>query len=179
MNLFLSKKSIVKLFAGWTFVVFILASFLLLQLEYYTTDVVNKAPLLPFERYNYMTTDSTEYQIRDGIDVVPAYFRTDFASIPKVFWIIDAPYRAEFVYASIWHDYRYACPGKLTRKQVDDIFYSLLIAENAGTWSAIKMYIAVRLFGDRYFYDDGYCDEQIFKEMEDDIEFADEEINNG
>lgn len=175
----MSKKTVIKLFASWTFIIFILASFVLLQLEYYTVDVTNKGPLLPYERYNYMTTENTEYDIKNQIDVVPAYFRTDFASIPKALWFIDAPYRAEFVYASIWHDYRYSCPGDLTRKEIDDIFYSLLIAENASTWSAIKMYLAVRIFGEKHFYSESRCDEQIFKEMEDNVDFAEQEMNDG
>ena len=179
MNLCISKKTLFSLIAGWAFIVFILASFILLQLKYYTVDVTDKGPLLPYQRYDYMTTDSTEYEIEDGIDIVPAYFRTDFASIPKIFWFVDAPYRAEFVYAALWHDYRYACPGKLSRKEIDDIFYSLLIAEKAGTWAAIKMYIAVRLFGEPYYFSEAACDEQIFKEMEDDMTYAEEETDDG
>lgn len=176
MYVFLKKKTVFKLFASWTFIIFILASFVLLQLQYYTTDVTNKGPLLPFERYNYMTTEDTVYEIGDEVDTVPAYFRTDFASIPKLLWFIDAPYRAEYVYASIWHDYRYSCPGELTRKDIDDIFYSLLIAENASTWSAIKMYIAVRIFGEKHFFNGGYCDEHIYKEIEEDNEYANKEL---
>lgn len=179
MNVFIKKKTIAKLIASWTFILFVLASFVLLQLQYYTVDVTNKAPLLPYKKYDYMTTDDTYYVIGDDVDVVPAYFRTDFASIPRVFWLIDAPYRAEFVYASIWHDYRYACPGKLSRKQIDDIFYALLISEKASTWSAIKMYIGVRMFGESHYFSEGYCDEQIIKELEDDLSYAEGETDDG
>ena len=164
--------------AGWIFVLFVLASFVLLHLKYYTVDVVDKAPVLPYKQYDYMTTEITEYKIEQQSDYVPAYFRTNFASIPQFLWFFDAPYKSEFVYASIWHDYRYSCPNGLERKDIDDIFYSLLIAENAGTFKAAKMYLAVRLFGDSHFYN-GICDEVIYKEMEDDEVFYTKEANNG
>ncbi len=163
----------------WALLIFLMASFVLLQLEFPVVDVVDKSPVLPYERYDYMTVEETSYKINNDTDTVPAYFRTDFATIPQFLWFLDAPYRSEFVYAALWHDYRYSCPSGLTRKQIDDIFYGLLISEHASTWSAIKFYLAVRLFGDKHFYH-GSCDETIFKEMEDAQEFYNKEvIDNG
>jgi len=175
VNLYFTKKKILGITLAWLFVVFILVSFVLLQMEFFNTDVVDKSPVLPYKRYDYMTVEETEYLINDQSDYIPAYFRTDFASIPQFLWFLDAPYRSEYVYASLWHDYRYSCPSGLTRKQVDDIFYSLLISEKASTWSAIKLYIAVRIFGEKHFYK-GSCDEIIHKQIEEDEDFYTKEV---
>lgn len=178
LSFHISKKKLFTITACWTFVLFILASFILLQLKIYNTDVIDKSPVLPYKSYDYMTTEVTEYKIDDKSDFVPAFFRTDFASIPQYLWFFDAPYKSEFVYASIWHDYRYSCPNGMQRKDIDDIFYSLLISEKAGTFKAAKMYLAVRLFGESHFYD-GDCSEIVYKEIQDDEIYYNEETNDG
>lgn len=95
-------------------------------IEKHDVDVQEKAPLFPYSNYDYMTTEDSFYTIDDNLDVVPAFFRTDFASIPRIFWLVEAPYKASFIYASIWHDYYYTCPNNIPRKKIDEVFYALL-----------------------------------------------------
>ena len=91
------------------------------EIETYEVDVIEKSPLFPYEEYDYLTTEDTIYNINKESSVVPAFYRTDFASIPRLLWFIDAPYKSSFVYPSIWHDYNYSCPEKRTRKEMKEI----------------------------------------------------------
>lgn len=173
------KKLFGKIAVGvaLTFIILFFAiSITLNDIKQYEVDVMSKGALLPYQKYDYMTTEDSFYNIDRKPEVIPAYFRTDFASIPRFLWFVDAPYRAEFVYPAIWHDYHYACPGKRTRKEIDDIFYNLLLNEQSSPWSAIKMYIAVRLFGSSHFFEKGLCDEIIIQEQAEDKEFYEKEV---
>lgn len=136
------------------------------KLVVHDVEIVDKSPLLPLAKYDYLTTEDTSYRIDGDIDIIPNEFRTDFASIPKQLWFIDAPYKANLVYPSLWHDYHYVCPGKLSRKEIDDVFYSLLRYEQTGHFKALKMYIAVRLFGSSHFNKDEICEQIIATERE-------------
>ena len=120
-------------------------------------EILEKSPLFPVANYEYMTTEETFYSIDGAVIEVPAYFRTDFASIPKTLWFIDAPYKASFVYPAIWHDFMYTCAKNKTRKEIDDTFFWLLRYEQNSLYTSIKMYIAVRLFGGNYFKKPSGC----------------------
>lgn len=140
------------------------------NIKFYDVDIQDKSPLFPYSNYDYMTVEETFYSINGKIESIPAFFRTDFASIPKVLWFIDAPYKASFVYPAIWHDFYYTCPGKIPRKNIDDVFYHLLRAEGNSVYTSLKMYIAVRMFGFRKFSANQSCDE-VFVQQESNEEY--------
>lgn len=143
----------------------------------HNVEVQEKSPLFPYSNYDYMTIEDSFYNIDGNMDVVPAYFRTDFASIPKVFWLVEAPYKASFIYASIWHDYYYTCPNGIHRKTIDEVFYTLLRTEGNSLYTSLKMYIAVRLFGWTHFNNGAECKE-IEIQIEDDAKFYKQENPN-
>jgi hypothetical protein len=88
---------------------------------------------------------------------VPENFDTDLASIPRWFWSILSPQYSAFVYPAILHDYLYHCPGNLPRAFADDVFFSALITEGVSQFTASKMYMAVRLFGQHNYHKGDYC----------------------
>lgn len=177
-----SKKMIRKY--GLTFtsifaVLFFMTTITLNEIEVHDVDVQEKSPVFPYENYDYMTTEDTFYSIDSEYSIVPAYFRTDFASIPKVLWFIDAPYKASFIYPALWHDYNYSCPNKKTRKEIDDVFFWLLRNEQNSLYTSLKMYLAVRIFGSSHFEENGIC-EDIIVQIEKDQEYYNKEnINHG
>lgn len=127
------------------------------EIQSHQVEILEKSPVYPYENYDYMTTEEMYFNI-DGVNQeLPSFFRTDFASIPKVLWVFDAPYKASFIYPAIWHDYMYTCSTDKTRKQIDDVFFWLLRYEQNSMWQSIKMYLAVRMFGSSYFNNPGSC----------------------
>lgn len=76
---------------------------------------------------------------------VPSGFITDFASIPRVFWVI-LPKWGRYGNASVVHDYLYFTKER-SRKEADDIFYEAMIVSKTNKIIAKIMYYAVRLFG--------------------------------
>ncbi|RKW24052.1 DUF1353 domain-containing protein [Candidatus Gracilibacteria bacterium] len=89
-----------------------------------------------------------DYNNRKGKIEVPLGFITDFGSIPQLLWIFFNP--TKFV-SYILHDYLYSNPGLLTRKECDIILIEALKIEGMGLLKRILIYLAVRLFGRRYF----------------------------
>lgn len=85
--------------------------------------------------------------------VVPAGFRTDFASIPRDVWFELSPEDPVILYPSVVHDHLYSCTGTLadgftyTREQADSVLREAM--EACGATSVIRemVYIAVERFG--------------------------------
>jgi len=76
---------------------------------------------------------------------VPEGFRTDLASVPRVFWILIPPF-GRYSQATVIHDYLYS-EGKLSKTLADKIFYKLMIRYGTYKWKAKIMYLAVCVFG--------------------------------
>lgn len=83
---------------------------------------------------------------RDGDRVsVPEGFITDFASVPRPFWVILPP-DGEYTQAAVVHDYLYSTRQRL-RRECDRIFYEAMGVLGVPAWKRAVMYRAVRLFG--------------------------------
>jgi len=78
----------------------------------------------------------------DGIDV-PVGFKTDGASVPRIFWAFFNPV-GELFEAAIIHDYQYRFKVG-TKKEADKRFYK--IAKMYGAKRAIFAYYAVKFGG--------------------------------
>lgn len=92
-----------------------------------------------------------------GLDwIAKAGMVFDGASIPRAFWwLIGSPFTGKYRRAAVIHDqyYKYGRGGFGTirpRKDVDKVFYELMIKLGVSKWRAKAMYRAVRLFGPRY-----------------------------
>ena len=97
--------------------------------------------------------------------VIPRYFETDFASVPRFFWrVLFHPVHPKAVRAAIAHDYIYRVqPAGWSREQADEMFYDLLLEDGMPkitTWLAYK---GVRLFGG-YSWNESYARNQEGKE---------------
>lgn len=89
--------------------------------------------------------------------VIPQYFQTDLASIPRVLWSIYSPLDSKTIIPAILHDYMYQCPHKLSRKKIDSIFYSSLIDNMVNPIVAYQYWLAVRIGGSSHFNKGNYC----------------------
>jgi hypothetical protein len=88
---------------------------------------------------------------------VPATFRFDLASVPRLFWFLIAPFELSIA-APLIHDFLYAYRGQppngsiippktYTRKETDRIFREIMEKEDVAGWRRIAAYWAVRWFG--------------------------------
>jgi hypothetical protein len=98
---------------------------------------------------------------------VPKGFRTNLASVPRIFWVFIAPFDLSLA-APIVHDYLYkndgvievftSAHGKLfsgkekrfTQRKADQLFYSLMKREGVSWYRRIPAYLMVRLFARRW-----------------------------
>ena len=79
---------------------------------------------------------------------IPAGFKTDFASTPRLMWRICPPAHGLYVWAAVVHDAFYRVPTyNLTRKRADKIFLGVMKFSGVPLWKRHMMYRAVRMFG--------------------------------
>jgi hypothetical protein len=78
---------------------------------------------------------------------IKAGFRTDGASIPRLFWrVIGHPFQGDYLGPAVVHDALYQSEA-LTRAQADSLLYDLLLANGVGRCRAWTIYRGVRMFG--------------------------------
>lgn len=102
----------------------------------------------------FVLTHYFRYIASVGTITVPVGFRTDGASVPRIFWNLLDPWGPYFP-AALVHDYLYSKAstqrGHSSRRQADEIFKEAMF--NAGVpWPTREtIYRAVRLFGRRSY----------------------------
>ena len=77
---------------------------------------------------------------------VPVGFVTDFASIPRVFWLLLRP-DGSYTHPAIVHDYLY-WTQTTSREDADDIFRIMMEDFSIEKATATTIHSAVRLFGE-------------------------------
>lgn len=89
----------------------------------------------------------------EGI-IVPAGFRCDFASIPKVFWSLGFTPLGRHQWAAVLHDWLYGIGVRETghrdfgtRIAADRAFLRQMKRDGVGWRSRWTMYLTVRMFG--------------------------------
>lgn len=123
-----------------------------------------KASISPTSGINYQIERPLRVKVDDVLYTVPSGYVTDLASIPRFLWGIVAPSEEYYVFPSILHDHMYGCPGKLTRKFADEVFYSFLLERKVPYFKAMQMYFAVRLFGGNHFSANHTCYEVSYEQ---------------
>ena len=97
------------------------------------------------------------YQHGDHRITVPAGFEFDLSSVPRAFWSLIAPFELSIA-APLLHDFLYRYGGDppagaieprrtYTRREVDELFRTVMEEEGVAPWRRSLAYRAVRLFG--------------------------------
>jgi hypothetical protein len=94
------------------------------------------------ETFSYYRDDGTTY-------TVPKGFKTDFASVPQMFWAYISP-TGKHGKAAVLHDYLYSTKI-VSRKEADKIFLEAMKVLGVAKWKRGVMYYAVRLFGGKHY----------------------------
>ena len=97
------------------------------------------------ERFRYRVGGLNSNEIVD----VPKGFRTNFASVPRIFWNIIPP-DGKHGKAAVVHDYLYSTHGlfgRYSRQRCDEIFLEAMEVLGVGAIKRNIMFRAVRWFG--------------------------------
>lgn len=97
--------------------------------------------------------ENLEYQHKENFKfIIPKGFKTDLASIPRLFWSIVAPIGKHSL-AAILHDFLYSEGFKLgiSRKEADQIFYEAMLKSHVAKITAFILWFFVRIFGKRFY----------------------------
>lgn len=89
--------------------------------------------------------------------IIPAGFRSNFASVPRFLWPIFPPH-GRMALPSVVHDYLYDnrvfaenMGDKKARQRADWCFLRDMIEQEVPVWQAVTVYAFVRLFGKRWW----------------------------
>ncbi len=86
------------------------------------------------------------YRASDLMVTVPVGYITDFASIPRVFWMIVGHPAGKHGKAAVIHDRLYST-HEYSRKRSDQIFYEAMGVSGVRRWKRKVIYRSVRMFG--------------------------------
>jgi hypothetical protein len=89
------------------------------------------------------------YKGNTQVLVAPIGLKTNFASVPKMFWSVLAPW-GRHMKAAVMHDYFYQT-GCISRLDADGLFYRMMRQLGVSWWRRQTMYRMVRLFGSKYY----------------------------
>lgn len=113
---------------------------------------ITKLSTMPIDDKYWEVLEEYRYATTKGVVVVPKGFRTDYASVPKIFRNIINSY-GKHGRAAVVHDWLYSaeCPLNLTREEADKIFLEIMEECQVAKWKRILMYRLVRRFGASHF----------------------------
>ena len=102
-----------------------------------------------YDGKDFILEKDYRYMIGDKLIHIPAGFKSDLASVPRVFRNIINTYGEDHTKAAVIHDWLYRNGYKLgvSRKEADEIFLEVMKEQGAGFFKRQLMYRAVRIFG--------------------------------
>lgn len=118
-------------------------------------------PVVKHDGHLWVVAEDCRYVALDGcIITAKRGFKSDLASIPRLFWAVIASFELSLV-APIMHDLIYRCGGEVilpdgevipagklfSRKDADDVFLELMTRSKVAYWKRNVAYLAVRAFG--------------------------------
>ena len=118
----------------------------------YNVAFLNEACVQLKPNHTYITCEDIHIQLAGSSLIIKSGFKTDLASIPRIFWPILSPDDTLLIQPAILHDYLYHNVSLLTRYQCDLIFYDALRSNGVSLWKSWTIYYSVRLFGAYYFH---------------------------
>jgi len=84
--------------------------------------------------------------------IIPKGFKTDGASIPKIFWsLFGCPFVGKYVKAAILHDYLYSGNIDITFHKANLKFYKNMRKSGVSKFKAFIMFKTVEIFGKSHF----------------------------
>lgn len=110
-------------------------------------EYMTQSCLVPVKDNKFKLCDNMLVRVDNQIHVVPMGFKTDLASIPRVFWPVFSPGSYDSIAPAILHDWHYCCSKDVSRKTADSIFYASLRQHGMGKTQAFIYYLGVRLMG--------------------------------
>ena len=119
-------------------------------------------PAIKYIGDNWLLTEDCVYTTNDDFTITAkSGFKTDLASIPRIFWALLASFELSIA-APVLHDLIYRSAGEVsppdgevvpvgkifTRQEADDIFLELMTRAKVSYWKRNVAYLAVRHFAE-------------------------------
>lgn len=86
-----------------------------------------------------------EWQLLEGFKQVPAGFKTNGASVPRIFWWFLDPATEAFE-AAVLHDYDLTQDKSKFKMESHNAFYENLVSYNVAKYKALPAYLGVVMY---------------------------------
>lgn len=99
----------------------------------------------------FFVYQDVQYTLTNGkVITIPKGMETDFATIPRLFWVLFPPHLKKYRQAAVVHDYLYLDKNIVTsRAFADTEFRRILIKNNTPIITAWTFWAVIRLFGNK------------------------------
>lgn len=116
--------------------------------------MIDRPIIKPLGKYQFELVEDYRY----GDILIPKGYITDGASIPRIFWNIYPPNKAEYLSAALVHDYLtdLAVKGLRSFLEVDRIFKDMLVELSVSKLDVFLLYTSVRLYHIVKYHSKGY-----------------------
>ena len=113
---------------------------------------ITKLNTCPIDDKYWEVLEEYSYETSKGLVVVPKGFKTDYASVPRIFRNIINTY-GKHGRGAVVHDWLYSknCDIDITRTEADKIFLEIMTECGVGVIKRNLMYKMVRIFGASHF----------------------------
>nr|DAJ24678.1 MAG TPA: Protein of unknown function (DUF1353) [Caudoviricetes sp.] len=113
---------------------------------------ISKLKTMPIDDKYWEVMEDYFYQTSRGVIVVPKGFKTDYASVPRIFRNIINSY-SKHGRGAVVHDWLYSsqCKTDITREEADKIFLEIMAECGVNKIKRKFMYRMVRIFGSSHF----------------------------
>jgi hypothetical protein len=99
----------------------------------------------------FLIVEPVIYPLTNGkVITIPQGLETDFASIPRLFWVIYPPHLKQYRIPAIVHDYLYMEQKTIVSRAFADMeFRRLLLREGVSKFTAYLFWGLIRIFGNK------------------------------
>lgn len=113
---------------------------------------ITKLKTSPIDDKYWLVEEDYYYETSKGTIKVPKVFRTDYASVPRIFRNIINSY-GKHGRAAVVHDWLYAYGHsiEITREESDKTFLEIMEEWGVSKWKRQLMYGLVRIFGSNHY----------------------------
>lgn len=112
---------------------------------------INSPCLKPYHGFDFELGTDFFIKVNNQIYKVPKGFITDLASVPRAMWAFYPPNDTHTIRAAVFHDFLYSGAIQISREDADSILYDCLVIQGVSRFTALKYWIAVRVFGKSHF----------------------------
>jgi len=113
-------------------------------------EILNRLEVTPIGKTTWELISDFNISVNERVYTIPKGFITDFASTPRISWVLFPSSEGLYKIPSVLHDWLYTS-GEVDREYADKVFYYFMLQKGVNIIKARIIYYSVRLFGSKHY----------------------------